>query len=45
MVIFITNAIEIIKELVVFIKYKVFKLEVFGVIIIKSVKKNIKVVG
>ena len=48
-IILITGAIEIIKELVVFIGYKASKLEVFGVAIAvtvaKRVQKSIKVVG
>ena len=49
MVIFIANTIKIIKELVVFIGYKVSKLEVFkvavAVTVTKRVKKSIKIVG
>ena len=44
MVAFITSAIEIIEELIVFIKYKASKLEIFGVIITKKVGKSVKVV-
>ena len=42
---FIINTIEIVEELIVFIRYKVFKLEVFGVTVAKKVRKSIKVVG
>ena len=41
---FITSTIEIVKELIVFIKYKVFKLEVFRVVITGKVRKSIKVI-
>ena len=44
-VIFITSAIEIVKEFVVFIRYKASKLEVFGVVIARKVGKSVKVVG
>ena len=50
-VILITNTIEIIEELIVFIGYKASKLEVFKVIIAvavtvaKRVRKSIEVVG
>jgi hypothetical protein len=43
-VIFITSAIEIIKELIVFIRYKASKLEVFRVAVTEKVGKSIKVV-
>ena len=43
-VIFITSTIKIIEELVVFIRYKVSELEVFGVIITGKVGKSIKVI-
>ena len=43
-VIFITNAIKIVEELIVFIKYKASKLEVFRVIIAKKVRKSVKVI-
>ena len=43
----VTNTIKIVEELVIFIKYKVSKLEVFRVTvtIAKRVKKSIKVIG
>ena len=48
MVIFIANTIKIIKELVVFMGYKVSKLKVFrvavAVAITKKVRKSIKVI-
>ena len=46
MVVLITNAIKIIKELIVFIRYKVSKLEVFKVTVtvIKRVGKSVKVI-
>jgi hypothetical protein len=44
MVVLITSAIEIIKELIVFIRYKISKLGVFGVAITKRVKKSVKVI-
>jgi hypothetical protein len=44
-VIFIISAIKIIKELVVFIRYKASKLEVFRVTVTGKVGKSIKVVG
>ena len=44
-VIFITSAIEIIKELIVFIRYKASKLEVFRVTVTGKIGKSIKVVG
>ena len=43
-VVFVTSAIEIIKELIVFIRYKASKLEVFGVTITRKVGKSVKVV-
>ena len=43
-VIFITSAIKIIKELIVFIEYKASKLEVFRITITKKVGKSIKVI-
>jgi hypothetical protein len=43
-VVFITSTIKIIKELVVFIGYKTFKLEVFGVAVTKRVRKSVKVI-
>jgi hypothetical protein len=43
-VIFIISAIKIIKELVVFIRYKASKLEVFKVAIAEKVRKSVKVV-
>jgi hypothetical protein len=43
-VILITSAIKIIKELIVFIGYKASNLEVFKVAIAKKVRTNIKVV-
>ena len=43
-VIFIISAIKIVEELIVFIKYKVSELEVFGVIITGKVGKSIKVI-
>ena len=44
-VIFITNAIEIIEKLIIFIRYKASKLEIFRVTITGKVRKSIKVVG
>ena len=44
-VIFITGAIEIIEELIVFVGYKVSKLKLFGVVVTGRVKKSVKVVG
>ena len=43
---FVINTIEIIEELVVFIKYKASKLEVFGVIIAvtKKIGKGVKII-
>ena len=43
-VVFITSAIEIVKELIVFIRYKVSKLEVFGVTVTGKVGKSVEVV-
>ena len=43
-VIFITSAIKIVEELIVFIKYKASKLEVFGVAVAGKIKKSVKVV-
>ena len=40
----ITNTIKIVEEFIIFIKYKASKLEVFGVVIIKKVRKSIEVV-
>ena len=42
---FVTNAIKIMKELIVFIKYKVFELEVFRVAIAEKVGKSVEVIG
>ena len=42
---FVTNAIKIMKELIVFVRYKASKLEIFGVAVTKKVKKSVKVVG
>ena len=44
-VIFITSTIEIVKELIIFIRYKVSELEIFRVTITGKVRKSIKVVG
>ena len=44
MVVFIISAIKIIEELIVFIRYKASKLEVFRVTITRRVGKSIKVV-
>ena len=41
---FVTNAIKIIEELIVFIKYKASKLETFRVTVAKRVGKSIKVI-
>ena len=41
---FVISAIKIIKELIVFIRYKASKLEVFGVTITEKVKKSVKVI-
>ena len=41
---FVTSAIKIIKELIVFIRYKASKLEVFGIVIAGKVGKSVKVV-
>ena len=45
-VVLVTNTIKIMEELVVFIKYKVSKLKVFGVTIAitKRVKKGVKII-
>ena len=43
-VIFITSTIEIVEELIVFIKYKASELEVFRVAITGKVGKSIKVI-
>ena len=43
-VIFVTGAIKIMEELIVFIRYKVSKLEVFKVAVTGKVGKSIKVV-
>ena len=43
-VVFVTSAIKIIKELIVFIRYKVSKLEVFGVTVTGKVGKSVEVV-
>ena len=45
-VIFVTGAIEIVEELVVFIRYKVSKLKVFrvAITITKRVRKSVKVI-
>ena len=47
-VVLITNAIKIVEELIVFIGYKAFKLEVFRVTvtvaITKRVKKGVKII-
>jgi hypothetical protein len=43
-VVLITSAIKIVKELIVFIGYKVSNLEAFGVAITKKVGINIKVI-
>ena len=43
-VIFITSAIKIVKKLIIFIRYKVSKLEVFRVTITGKIGKNIKVI-
>ena len=44
-VVFVTGAIEIIKELVVFMGYKASKLKMFGVTVAEKVGKSVKVVG
>jgi hypothetical protein len=41
---FITSAIKIIKEFIVFIRYKASKLEVFGVAVAGKVGKSVKVI-
>ena len=41
---FVTNTIKIIEELIVFIKYKASKLEIFRVTVTKRVGKSIKVI-
>ena len=41
---FIASAIEIVEELIMFIKYKVSELEVFRVIVTKKIKKSVKVI-
>ena len=43
-IIFIISAIEIIKELIMFIRYKAFKLKIFGVVITGKVRKSVKVI-
>ena len=44
-VIFVASAIEIVEELIVFIRYKASELEVFGVTITKKIRKSVEVVG
>ena len=44
MVIFITSAIKIVEEFIIFVRYKASKLEVFGVAVAKKVGKSVKVV-
>ena len=44
-VVLVISAIEIVEELVVFIRYKASKLEVFGVAITRRVGKSVKVIG
>ena len=41
---FVTSAIEIVEELIVFIRYKASKLEIFGVTITKKVGKSVEVI-
>ena len=41
----IISAIEIIKELIIFIGYKASELEVFRVVITKKIKKSINVIS
>ena len=41
---FIASAIEIIKEFIIFVRYKAFKLKVFRVAVTGKVKKSIKVI-
>jgi hypothetical protein len=41
---FITNTIEIMEKFIVFMRYKVSKLEVFGVAIAGKVRKSIEVI-
>ena len=45
-IILITNAIEIVKELIVFMRYKASKLKVFGVTVAvtRRVKKGVEIV-
>ena len=43
-VIFIISTIEIVEELIIFIRYKASKLEVFGVVVAGKVGKSIKVI-
>ena len=43
-IIFVANAIEIIEELIVFIRYKASELKVFGVIIAGKVRKSVEIV-
>ena len=43
-IIFVINAIKIVKELIVFIRYKVSKLKVFGVTIAGKVGKSIEII-
>ena len=43
-VIFITSAIEIVEEFIVFIRYKASKLKVFGVAVARKVGKSIEVI-
>jgi hypothetical protein len=41
---FVTNTIKIVKEFIVFIRYKASELEVFRVTVAKKVGKSIKVI-
>jgi hypothetical protein len=43
-IVFITSAIEIVKKLVVFIRYKASELKVFRVAITRKVRKSVKVI-
>ena len=46
MVVLVTSTIKIVKELIVFIKYKAFKLKIFrvAITITKRVRKSIEVI-
>ena len=41
---FVTGAIKIVEELIIFIRYKISKLKVFRVTVTKKVKKSVEVI-